>query len=293
MARVDRLIACGDIVGESAIWCSRSGRVLWVDIIGQRIHALTPASGEHRTWSTPDFATSIGLRKDGGAIVGLRRQVARWDYDERFDTLAVLEPDLPDNRLNEGKVGPDGAFWVGTMQNNIDADGYPLAMTRSTGAYYRMWETGRVEALTARDYGICNTMAWADDGRFVCADTLSNSLYAFDYEHFGISSRRSFAPPFERGLPDGSALDAEGYLWNCRVGGGCIVRFAADGAVDRVIELPCSAPTSCAFGGPDLRTLYLTSARFGLPDERRTRPDEGALFAIDAGVTGRPEYLFG
>jgi sugar lactone lactonase YvrE len=293
MTQAERLIACGNVVGESAIWCCRTGRVLWVDIVGRRIHALEPANGTHRTWPTPEFITSIGLRKDGGALVGLRRHVARWDFDERFETVAIVEPERPDNRLNEGKVGPDGAFWVGTMQNNIGADGCPLAITGATGAYYRIWETGRVEALTACDYGICNTMAWRDDGQFVCADTSSNSLYAFDYAHSGISSRRHFAPPFARGLPDGSALDAEGYLWNCRVGGGCIVRFAPDGAVDRVIELPCSAPTSCAFGGPDLRTLYITSARFGLPEERRVHPDEGAVFAFDAGVPGRPEYLFG
>jgi sugar lactone lactonase YvrE len=293
MTRVDRLIACGDIVGESALWCGRTGRLLWVDIVGQRIHALATASGEHQTWSTPEIATSIGLREDGGAIVGLAQWVSLWDYDDQFDLLAAIEPDLPDNRLNEGKVGPDGAFWVGTMQNNIGADGQPIAMNRSSGAYYRVWQGGRVEALTAREYGICNTMAWDDDGRFLCADTLVNSLYAFDFKYSGIASRRPFGTPFGRGLPDGSALDAEGYLWNCRVGGGCIVRFAPDGSVDRVIELPCSAPTSCAFGGEHLRTLHITSARFGLPEGRRHHPDEGALFAIDMSVPGRPEYLFG
>jgi sugar lactone lactonase YvrE len=291
MTRVDRLIACGDIVGESALWCGRTGRLLWVDIVGQRIHALTTASGQHQTWSTPEIATSIGLREDGGAIVGLARRVSLWDYDDHFDLLAAIEPDLLDNRLNEGKVGPDGAFWVGTMQNNIGADGQSMAMNRSSGAYYRVWRGGRVEALTA--HGICNTMAWDDGGRFLCADTLVNSLYAFDFSYSGIASRRTFGTSFGRGLPDGSALDAEGYLWNCRVGGGCIVRFAPDGSVDRVVELLCSSPTSCAFGGKDLRTLHVTSARFGLPKGRRHHPDEGALFAFDTSVPGRPEYLFG
>jgi sugar lactone lactonase YvrE len=293
VTRINRLIACGDVVGESALWCPRSGRLFWVDIIGRRIHALTPVTGQHQTWATPEIATSIGLREDGGAVVGLRRHVAYWDYDDHFDLLAVIEPDLPGNRLNEGKVGPDGAFWVGTMQNNIGADGQPIAINQSSGAYYRIWPSGRVEALTAREYGICNTMAWTDDDRFLCADTLVNRLYAFDFEDPGITSRRTFGVPFDRGLPDGSALDVEGYLWNCRVGGGCVVRFSPDGTVDRVVELPCSAPTSCAFGGEDLRTLHVTSARFGLPESRRDHPDEGALFAIDTGVPGRPECLFG
>jgi sugar lactone lactonase YvrE len=280
-------------VGESALWCARTGRLLWVDIVGRRVHAFTLASGEHRTWPTPDLVTSIGLRKDGGALVGLRRTVAYWDYNEHFETLALVEPELPDNRLNEGKVGPDGAFWIGTMQNNIAADGQPVAMTRSSGAYYHVCPSGEVEALTDRTYGICNTLIWTDDGRFVCADTLANSLYAFDRVGGGLSSRRAFGQPFAAGLPDGSALDSEGYVWNCRVGGGCVVRFAPDGSVDRVVELPCLAPTSCAFGGEDMRTLLVTSARFGLSQELRSHPDQGAVFALDVGVSGRPEYLFG
>jgi len=290
VTRIQRLMACGDIVGESAIWCCRSGRFFWVDIVGQRIHAFTPASGKHEQWSTPDLVTSVGLRKDGGALVGLRRTVAFWDYDEHFDTLALVEPDRVDNRLNEGRVGPDGAFWVGTMQNNIGADGQPIEMTRASGAYYRVTSSGRIEALTEREYGICNTMIWTGDGRFVCADTLRNSLYMFDFTDGELRSRRAFGLPFGAGLPDGSALDSDGYIWNCRVGGASVVRFAPDGSVDRALELPCLAPTSCAFGGDGLRTLFITSARFGL---QRDDPDQGAVFALDVGVSGRPEYLFG
>jgi sugar lactone lactonase YvrE len=293
MPETVRLLDCGDVVGESAVWCGRTGRLFWVDIVGRRIHAFSPGRGRHQSWATPEMVTSIGLRRDGGAVVGLRRHLAYWDYGERFESLAIIEPGIPDNRLNEGKVGPDGAFWVGTMQNNIGAGGEPVAMERSSGAYYRVWPSGRVERLTRCEYGICNTMAWDEAGRFLCADTLTNSLYAFDFHDAGITSRRTFGSPFTRGLPDGSALDVEGYLWNCRVGGGCVVRFAPDGAVDRVVELPCAAPTSCAFGGEGLRTLYVTSARFGLPHERAGSLDEGALFTIATDVPGCPEYLFG
>lgn len=293
MTAVRRILSCANAVGESAVWCARTARVFWVDIVGRQIHALEPGSGRHRSWPTPQIATSIGLREDGGAIVGLSRQVALWDYDDEFEPLCLIEPDLPDNRLNEGKVGPEGAFWVGTMQNNIDAAGEPLAITRASGAFYRLWPSGRRETLTPREFGICNTMAWDSAGRFLCADTLRNSLFAFDLQPDGIASRRDFGAPFTRGLPDGSALDAEGFLWNCRVGGGCVVRFAPDGTVDRVVDLPCSAPASCTFGAQDLGTLFVTSARFGLPPQRRDHPDEGALFAVETGVAGRPEHLFG
>jgi sugar lactone lactonase YvrE len=287
-----RLLAGGDIVGESAVWNAPRQELTWVDIVGRRIQTLNPATGEHRVWRTADLVTSIGLCKSGHAIVGLRSAVALWDFEDNFERLAVVEPDLPDNRLNEGCVGPDGAFWVGTMQDNIARDGSPKPMNRNSGAFYRILADGRVNQLTPREFGICNTMAWDDQGRFLCADTLANTLYAFDHADGRLSNRRSFAT-HARGLPDGSALDTEGYLWNARVGGGCIVRFAPDGSVAQVIDLPCAAPTSCAFGGPELRTLFVTSARFGLPEDRKHGLDEGAIFAIETDIAGRPAYLFG
>ena len=115
-----------DIVGESAVYDERRDALVWVDIGGKRIHRLRLAERRHEAWPAPDFPTSIGLRTDGGAIVGLRDRVALWDYGGEFRTLAIIEPDLPDNRLNEGRVGPDGAFWVGTMQNNL----IPIARRR-------------------------------------------------------------------------------------------------------------------------------------------------------------------
>lgn len=293
MARIVRVHAGGDNVGESALWCSRTGRILWVDIVGRKINAFTPASASLETWATPDLVTSIGLRADGGLIVGLRREVVLWDWADAFRPLTIPEPDLPGNRLNEGKVGPDGAFWVGTMQNNIGPDGEPAEMTGASGAIYRIWPDARVEPLTPRTFGICNTMAWGKDGGFRCADTLADELYLYDQGAAGLGNRRLLIAGGAPGLPDGSAIDRDGGLWNCRVGGGCIMRVAPDGKIDRVIELPCSQPTSCAFGGPDLETLYVTSARFGLPPARRVHADEGALYALDVDIAGTPEFLFG
>ncbi|HMI19726.1 MAG TPA: SMP-30/gluconolactonase/LRE family protein [Sphingomonas sp.] len=292
MNKPKRLLAGGDIVGESAVWNAARQELLWVDIVGRRIQTLNPATGEHRVWRTADLVTSIGLCRTGHAIVGQRSDVALWDFEDNFERLAAVEPALPDNRLNEGCVGPDGAFWVGTMQDNIARDGSPKPMNRNSGAFYRISADGNVDQITPRDFGICNTMAWDDQGRFLCADTLANTLYAFDYADGRLSNRRLFAT-HARGLPDGSALDAEGYLWNARVGGGCIVRFAPDGSVAQVIDLPCAAPTSCTFGGPEWRTLFVTSARFGLPEDRKHGLDEGAIFAIETDVAGRPAYLFG
>jgi sugar lactone lactonase YvrE len=139
-------------------------------------------------------------------------------------------------------------------------------------------------------------MVWLSDGRFVAADTTKNALYAFDYrgDDLSISNRRDFAIGFPRGFPDGSCRDAEGFVWNCRVAGGaCLARFAPDESVDRVVELPCTWPTSCTFGGPNLATLFVTSARFTMtPEHLKMNPQEGGLFALDVGVTGVPEVEF-
>jgi sugar lactone lactonase YvrE len=287
-----QVLDAADIVGESLVYDERQNALLWVDIGGKRIHRLFLDTRRHELWPTPDFPTSIGLRRDGGAVVGLRDRVALWDYAEDFRTLAIVEPDLPDNRLNEGRVGQDGAYWVGTMQNNLHPDGSPKDITRNSGAVYRIDPDGRVTPMTPREFGITNTMVWTQNGLFITADTLRNEIYAYNFQNGALSGKRIFAARVERGAPGGSCLGGDGRLWNCRVGGGASVAcFRSDGALDRLIELPCSWPTSCAFGGRNFATLYVTSARFTMTREHvATHPQERGIFALDVGAAGRPEH---
>lgn len=291
------VVAAENIVGESITWDPLRDRLLWVDIIDKKIHSFEPATGRHQHWKTPDFVTSIGMRKDGGAIVGLTHEICFWDFDDQFRVLTRIEPDLPGNRLNEGVVGPDGAFWVGTMQNNIAPDGSPIEMTEETGRLYRCAPDGQITRLSSDRFALTNTLVWPTDGGLITADTGKNEIYRYDYdpETHDLSNRRVILSGFERGLPDGSALDADGFVWNCRVvGGGCLLRFDPDGLIDRVVELPCSWPTSCAFGGADLDTLYVTSARFTMdPDHLASHPEEGGVFRISPGVSGCPAFQFG
>ena len=284
-----------DIVGESLTYDDRRDALIWVDIGGKRIHRLWLADLRHELWPTPDFPTSIGLRADGGAVVGLRDRVALWDFGGEFFTLAIVEPDLPDNRLNEGRVGPDGAFWVGTMQNNLNLDGSAREIDRDSGAIYRVTPRGEVAQLTPREFGIANTMAWTRDGRFLTADTLRNEIYAYDIVNGTLAHKRLFAAPDPRGAPDGSCLDDGDGLWNCRVAGGAgIARYGRDGSLMDFVDLPCTWPTSCAFGGAQLDELYVTSARFTMSAEHlRRHPEEGALFMVRPGARGRPEPRFG
>ncbi|MDE1992877.1 MAG: SMP-30/gluconolactonase/LRE family protein [Rhizobiaceae bacterium] len=277
-------LAATDIVGESIIWSPEEQALFWVDIGGRRIHRFAPASGEHHVWPTPDFPTSIGTRADGGFIVGFCREVCLWRPGEAFELLAIPEPDLPGNRLNEGRVAPDGSFWVSTMQNNLNTDGSPRDMDRKSGAVYRIDATGTVNQLTPNEYGITNTMGWTRNNRFLFADTPANEIYSFAYDPEAkmLSDRRTIVSGFDRGLPDGSCMDAEDTLWNCRVvGGAAVARFDAEGDLLGLVELPVTWPTSCTFGGPELTTLYVTSARFTMSEDHLARhPAEGSLIAI-------------
>jgi sugar lactone lactonase YvrE len=295
--QVDLVLDCRNIVGESLVWDDRTAQLIWIDIPGRRVFRLDPQSGALQSWETgPEFPTSIGLCSDGGAIVGLTQRVALWDFEGPFRTLAVPEPDGPGHRLNEGRVAPDGSFWVASMQNNLDTEGRPVEISGARGRLWRVAPDGRTRCLSPDRFAIPNTMVWLDDGRFVIGDTVENSLYVHEMDAQGqLGPRRPFAAPFGRGLPDGSCLDAEGAIWTARVvGGACLTRTLPDGTLDQVVELPCSWPTSCCFGGSDLATLYVTSARFTLSDDHlAAHPREGALWSLRPGVTGRQEHRFG
>ena len=207
------------------------------------------------------------------------------------------EPDLPGNRLNEGVVAPDGSFWVGTMADNISPDGLPMAMAGTTGSLYRITADGTITRLTDDKFGITNTMIWTNDGHFVTADTLSNALYIYRLGASGtvLAARRAFGSPLARGIPDGSTSDVNGAIYNARVaGGGAIAVLAADGRLTNYLDLPCASPTSCAFGGPCLDRLFVTSARFGISNaDLAARPTEGGLFEIKGLGPGRPTRSFG
>lgn len=290
------IFQAADTVGESIVWDDRRDRLVWVDIIGRRIQAFTPQTRHHQLWRLSGRPTSIGLHADGSAIVGMERHICRWDWNGEPAPLLEVEPSLPSNRLNEGVVGPDGAFWVGTMQNNIAADDSALDGLAATGRLYRYTADGRLQQVSDDTFGITNTFVFPSGIRLVTADTTKNALYGYEIGADGtLGPQQPFQQGFARGAPDGSCLDAEGGIWTARVAGGaCLTRTLPDGSIDRIVELPCSWPTSCCFGGRELSTLYVTSARFTMTAEHLlARPQEGGLFALEPGVKGLPVARFG
>lgn len=264
-------------------------------MLGRRLRRLDWASGDTRSWAVPGFPTALVLRKRGGAAVALNDGVGLFDFDGEFIDLCRPEPGRPQQRINEGRCDPSGRFWVGTMTTNLTEHGDVFPIETRTGRLYCIDADGRARLSSDDIFGIPNTMIWTADGRFLVGDSMAGEIYAYDYDARtgAIVNRRVFVPPFARGVPDGSALDTEGFLWNARFGGGCVVRFDPSGAIDRIVELPAVCPTSCTFGGPDLDVLLVTTASVGLPAGASGNMEiQGAVLAIETGVRGVADNYF-
>ena len=283
----------GNRCGEGVIWHEANAAVYWTDINRFLIHRFTPADNCVRSWMFNEPVTALSLtNNDAVIVVALASRIILWEpgTDSRRDPIFKLEG-WPQVRLNDGRADPRGSFWVGTMRNNVNPDGSLGEAGGQDGMLYRIDADGRT-TIHRRNIGISNTLAWSPDRRrFYTGDTLANVIWAFDYDPQtgDITNERPFLKDFSRGLPDGSTVDSEGYLWNCRYFGGCIVRVAPEGKIDRVIEMPVKNVTTCTFGGPALQTLYVTTAsNDAAPGDRLA----GGLFAIETDMVGQPENRF-
>ncbi len=276
-----------DILGESPVWDGRARCLYWVDIRLPAIRRLVPSTGALDTWPMPGLVGSIALADDGRLLVALPRSIDLFDpATGTLEAFAQVPPLPQDHRFNDGRCDRQGRFWVGTMNN----------ITRAPeGVLWRLDGDSRLRAMRE---GVCipNSLAFSPDGRTMYfADSLRYALYAHDYDTVaGLPGEpRTIASTTPPGFPDGSTIDAEGFLWNAEFNGHRVVRYAPDGRIDRVIDLPVRMPTCCAFGGDDLDILYVTTASQRMTDdELREQPLAGALLALDVGVRGLPEPCF-
>ena len=282
----------GDWCGEGPVWSDAEQSLYWTDINRFLIHRLD-SSGAVRTCAFDEPVTALALTDTPGTlVVALGSRVIFWDSatGQHLDQGFHL-PGWPHVRLNDGRPDPRGSFWVGSMRNNVNPDGSSTDCAGTDGILFRIDPDGSVREFK-RGIGVSNTLAWSPDRKhFYFADSLANIIWVYDYDAATgeISNERPFFRGFERGAPDGSAIDSEGFLWNSRYWGSCVVRIDPNGEIDRIVELPTPNITSCTFGGPDLKTLYITSAASG------TKPGDrvsGCLFAVNAPVPGLPEYKF-
>jgi sugar lactone lactonase YvrE len=288
LSNIRCIVRSRDICGEGAMWHPPHRAIYWTDINRGLVHRhRLAAHGEFDTWVFDQSATALALTTQADEIlVVLGGEVLLWNPNTDRRGMALYRlPQWPELRCNDARVDPAGALWFGTMQNNVAADTSTLPVTNHVGTL-NSFKRSSVSQSWSGGFGIQNTIAWTPDGKtMLFGDTSRNEIYACDYERStaSIANKRLFTSGFARGLPDGSAMNAKGFLWNCRYGGACIVRFAPDGSVDRIVDTPVPNPTTCVFGGVDFSTLYFTSAGEGC---QVAGPDDGGLFCFEPGVHG-------
>jgi len=275
------------------VWHDEGQAVYWTDINRFLIHRFDPANESVKSWLFDEPVTAVLLTdRDSTFAVVLGSRIIFWEpsSDSRRDQGFRL-PGWPAVRLNDAGVDPRGSLWAGSMQNNVNADGSEGPIDQTSGVLYRIDPNGGVGEF--QDHiQISNTFVWSPDKkRFYFGDTLTNTISVYDYDEGtgSIGKPNPYFFGFWRGLPDGSAIDEEGYVWNCRWDGSCVVRVAPNGQVDRVIEMPTRNITNCTFGGKDLNILYVTTAA-SLTDVGDRLA--GSLFAIQTDVRGVPDGRF-
>ena len=272
----------GAMLGEGALWDAPSRSGYFVDIKGRRVHRCAVDGSERRSWEAPGpvgFALPI---EGGGLVCGVQGGLYRLEEASGvFSRLLPVEADRPGNRLNDGYVDAAGALWFGSMDDGESAH---------SGALYRLDARGL--ARMDEGYIITNGPAASPDGTVLYhTDTLGRRTWAFDLAADGsLSGKRLFAQFPGHGHPDGMAVDSEGQVWIALFGGGRIERYAPDGRLTASVAFPCSNITKLAFGGDDMRTAYVTTARKGLsPAQLADQPLAGNLFAFRVAAPGLPQ----
>ncbi|RPH36236.1 MAG: SMP-30/gluconolactonase/LRE family protein [Chloroflexi bacterium] len=282
---VEVVVRAGARLGEGPVWDTRSGRLVWVDVLASRVYLTDIDTGASDEIETPLHAGAVAPRAAGGFVAAL--QDGFWVIGMGPPELITRVPEArPDLRFNDGKCDPAGRFWAGTMAY----DG-----ARGAGALYRLGADGLAERILD-GVTISNGLAWSADGLtmyYVDSATQQIDTFSFAPSTGEISDRRCLVQiPSEMGAPDGMTIDADGGLWVALWGGSAVHRYV-DGRLDRVVQLPISMPTSCTFGGAELDELYITSMSEGLSDEQRAaQPLAGAIFRLRPGVRGVPPAIF-
>ncbi|MFI8006165.1 SMP-30/gluconolactonase/LRE family protein [Streptomyces sp. NPDC086010] len=265
-------------LGEGPTWDAAAERLIWVDILSARVHTYHPSTGRRTVMATGQHVGAAKPRAGGGLVTVLRDGIGL--YDDRGAFSWLVHAPVPGRRGNDAAVAPDGALWAGSMRYDEAEGGGNLARIAPDGSV-----TGVLDTVT-----VSNGTGWSPDGRLMYyIDTPTRRIDVFDVDGERVTGRRPFAVVEPgSGWPDGLTVDAEGGVWVAFWDGAAVRRYRPDGRLDRVVELPVRRPTACAFGGPGLRDLYISTARTGLD---APHPLSGSLLVlpdVGQGLPGTP-----
>ncbi|MCX5263291.1 SMP-30/gluconolactonase/LRE family protein [Streptomyces sp. NBC_00199] len=278
--RYEVAVRAGAVLGEGPTWDPAAGRLLWTDILGGRLHAYDPATGRRTVRTTHQHVGAAKPREGGGLVLNLRDGVGLLDPDGGFRWLRH-EP-VPGRRANDAAVAPDGSLWAGTMRYDEAPGG---------GTLSRLTGEGTAEVVLD-DVAVSNGTGWSPDSTLMYyVDSPTRRVDVFDFSADGrASGRRPFVAIEEgAGFPDGLTVDADGCVWVALWDGAAVRRYTPAGVLDRQIDLPTPRITACAFGGPDLTDLYVTTASVGLD---APHPTAGSLLVLPNAGTGLPQPAF-
>lgn len=277
-------------LGEGVLWNESQQNVWWTDILESRLYQYDYVKRTLKCHALPERLASFGFtEKDGLLICAFASGFALYEPEsKKVEWLAQPERALSGNRFNDGRVDRQGRFWAGTMvEQKSDAAGVKGSLYCLAGRECRKILSG---------INISNSLCWSpDSSRFYFADSTTHTIQEFEFDTRSGYPRNSQVftktqPPYE---PDGSTVDAEGFLWNALWGGGKIIRYDRNGRPADELHLPVSQPTCVAFGGIDMNVLFVTTAKIGLPADHQTKePHAGSLFIYQTPYTGLPETRF-
>jgi len=273
------------LLGEGPLWDHRENALYWVDINGHTIHRFYPSSGRVETFHFELAISVLGLRAKGGFVLGTTKGFTFWNPEsEKLEFIHDPEADNPESRMNDGAVDRQGRFWAGTYAK------------KTPTALYRLDADLTVHTMES-ELTVANGIGWSLDSKTMYfTDTRIRMIYAYDYDETSgqLSNRRPFVhTPDSEDVPDGLTVDKEGFIWSARFGGWKIVRYDPRGFIEREVLLPVKFPTSCTFGGPNTRDLFITSSRAYVPEsELGEQPLAGGVFILQTDIGGLQNPLF-
>jgi len=268
------------VIGENPLWHPLEKRVYWTDIATGRLFRYEPATGRHEQFHQGDPVGGFAIQEDGSLLLFMAKGAVKLWRHGALTTVIEEIPEERESRFNDVIADPAGRVLCGTMPS-----------PDHLGSLYSLDTTGRLTKLLG-DIGTSNGLAFTPDRKqLYYTDSTKHVIYVFDYDQAGggISNQRVFAEvPEGEGLPDGMTVDAEAYVWSARWDGGCLVRYAPDGELERRIHFPAKKVSSLIFGGEDYTDIYVTTA--GGDKKPEEGPGAGALFRLNLGIRGLPEF---